>query len=342
MGRFFGKGLWIVLIFHLSSHLFADTSFPPQFSAPVEQNDYDSRLISAFENVLEPHLYKRFREALKGQDRTDLFYVLNSQKIFILDTFITRMTFEMRYRSRGGRARKLFPAEAAAVLLFYKSLDPKTNALVKNNMLRRSDARLADGLRQITRWPHVPFREHGLELPASPYDRKAWLAVVKPFEKLGLLDDYLVLRSQLSNFQAAQRTYYHVKKLREKFFLHLQRVAILKDNVQLAKKAFLAYLASTISEAGINELEIAERSAASDLPGMHFNRTLDTLAQFSWAFSKFDREQLLRFFSRGILPRNLEIPDTEILNPAIRFFESNPLPGKQPALEALFRQCTGR
>ncbi len=336
-----------IIISALSSTIFAiPIEFPPRFRYEQNQQKYHQNLEAAFKKVLslEPRDFEttpkplssfdRFVEGLKKRDLTQIHYALRSEDVFTLESFISRFLFKLRSKSNWlSRSFKLSPDESAAVTLFYLALNPKENSILRGEMLLTSDCRLANGIRQITRWPETPLRTHESDQPPVPYNRNAWKKSAEAFLKLGLYDVFLLVRSQFVNFEAAQLTHRHIQNFDLPFFQQLQIVALkthgrkkdLEANPQLAKRAFLAYLANTHSEAILHKL-MTEAQPSLPLDFSRSRRVYEprNLAEFAYAFSQLKREQLIRFFSDGTLPLTLKAPPSAIIERAVTWFNSHP------------------
>lgn len=333
IGLFRLLSIWILTSFPLA----VEAAFPPKLEKPALRSEFDQAIRTAMKKVIPPAKFSDFESALASENKTALHYQLSSQHLFTLEGFVQKLARPLSNLFGSTRTKfKLSPIESAAVLLFYVSLNPTENGLARNQMLRRSDARIANGLRQITRWPYTPVRIHGQDQPLANYDPQQWKDAAAPFVRFGLANEFLILRSQFVNYEAAQLTHRHIAGFDEKFFLHLQKVAFKQNQPRLAQLAFLAYLASTKTEPVINELE-AKKFSDTDLPDA-IERNGNTVGEFAWAISRMRTPELLRLFRTGQTPRRLKIPNPSIVTAALEYFKKKPY--IDSAVQSLHATCT--
>lgn len=367
-----------VSFYFTSTHAY---EFPPQFRYAQNQEAYFRSLMEAFSNVLtqttspppaDPHPRDRLMNALKAQleartqaephpyidalngkdPMTEILLILRQYKIANLETFITALS---QGKPNVPISRKLTPRQTAAVLVFYLALDTQQGTsesqVLRGQMLTTTNTRIANGLRQITQWPSVPLRIHDADQPKAHYDANAWKSAAQEFLKLGLYDEFLLIRSQLVNFEASQLTTRHIADFDKKFFQHLRIVALhyhgkdkrLPPNPQLAKKVLLAYLANTHSEAASRRR--AEREERKPSKQAQAPRSL---WEFAEAFSKLKRVQLIKFFEDGSLPKRLQKVKSELIHDLREYlgtqsfrFENDLPTSPLPALKAACAKAAG-
>ncbi len=258
----------------------------------------------------------RLKNAIVHKDREEALQILRSAELHTLHGMM--ITLQRRMATRD----QLRPDEAALWIRFLKWLyEPKWDEdtleletaarrdhpfLASGAPFSRVDTDLADGLVRVIQWPSVPRRTHGERAPKPHYDELAWKRAFEPFSKRAshekdITHEFLWMFAMLINHEAQHNRFTHVEPLHEIFYRRLREFALAAKQPRLASWILMGYLQTYQAARSVfQDPDMRTLEAWAELPTGEKRSSSYFLVQLA----SMTNAQLVRFFSKGVLPRN--------------------------------------
>ena len=226
-----------------------------------------------------------------------------------------QLLMEITSQEREARYEKITPNQLAALLAFYKDLDPILNRLIEPKpifYINTTKARLAA---EVTAWPVIELREHGFDLPPihyGPRESEKWREVARTFWNNNLRFEFLEIWSQLVNQTAGHMRYRHLQGFDSRFLLELRKWALEKDPFQ-ARDLFVAFVSNYSSSQMIAKNGV-------DLRNWPDKDKKSLAYQIVLLQNIKNRKELFDLFQSGETPKRFPESNSKIWNQALEAF----------------------